>query len=81
MGTRPAEGGRQRGGCSSAYHLRPWWTGPRDPSQICRAPGMIQGDPGLAHPSEKCSQTSEALPGERTETAGEHGSFLVKWGS
>ena len=30
--------------------------------------------------SERCSQTSEALAGERTETAGEHGSFLVRWG-
>lgn len=31
--------------------------------------------------SERCSQTSEAFPGERTETAGEHGSFLVRWAS
>ena len=82
MGTQSVEGRRQRDGCSSAHHLRPWWTGPQDPSQIFRSPGMIEGDPGLApHLSERCSQTSKMLPGERTETVGEHGSFLVKWGS
>lgn len=34
-------------GCSSAHHLRPWWTGPWDLSQICRSPWDDSGDPGL----------------------------------